>query len=375
MNLRNFLRPAAIVLLAPAMLALPALAQPAAPSGSIHGHVQNAAGIAPGTGEVKLTQDPGIDDKTRKYLYSFPVNATGDYKGTGIKPGTYVLFYVAKGASVDYIRDVVIKTDVDLTQNDDMSREEFLKNMSAEDKKALDDFKKANAVAVAANKTIGNLNTLLSSAREAQKASKYDDAIAIMTQATTQKPDEAILWLELGNSQLGGKKYDDAVTSFTKATELNAASKKPSPALAGSAYNNLGQSYAKLNKPKDASAAYEKAAAAEPEKAANYYFNESAQLYNANARTEAVAAADKAIAADPTKADAYYIKGQSLVADSKADPKTQKLLPPPGCLEAYEKYLQIAPTGVHADEVKAIISAFDEKIVSGFKNTPAPKKK
>lgn len=358
---------AVLALLSPMAL----LAQTPAP-GSIHGHVQNAAGM-PQAGDVKLTTDRTSEDKNRKYQYTFPVSATGDFTGTGIAPGKYIMFFVVNGKTVDFIDNVEVKSGVDLAQNDDMTREEFLKNMTPEQKKQIEEFKKQNAATMAANKTVGNLNAMLTQARDNEKAGKYDDAVTEMTQATTQKPDEAILWLELGNAQLGAKKYDDSVTSFQKAADLNAASKKPNPAIPGSAFNNMGQAYAKLNKPQDALAAYDKAAQAEPAKAATYYYNEAATLYNTGAHTESATAADKAIAADPAKADAYYIKGQSLIDKATIDGKTQKMQAPPGCLEAYLKYLELAPTGSHSEDVKGIVAAFDEKQVAAFRQNSKKK--
>ena len=352
---------AILALLPPAAM----LAQGPQP-GSIHGHVQNAAGT-PQAGEIKLTTDRAGDDKTRKYQYTFPVAPSGDFTGSGIAPGKYIMFFTVKGATVDYIDNVEIKAGADTVANDDMTREEFIKAMTPEQRKQLEDFKKQNAEAVAANKTVANLNNLLTSAREAQKAGRYDEAVTAMQQATTQKPDEPILWLEYGNAQLGAKKYDDSLVSFQKAIDLNTASKKPNVSIASTAYNNMGQADVKLNKPQDALAAYDKAAQAEPAKAATYYYNESVTLYNSGNHTESAAAADKAIAADPTKADAYYIKGQSLIDKATLDPKTQKMSAPAGCLEAYLKYLELAPNGAHAADVTGIVGAFDEKQVASFK--------
>ncbi|MGI4756184.1 MAG: hypothetical protein ACRYGF_04960, partial [Janthinobacterium lividum] len=88
---------AVLAMLSPAAL----LAQAPAP-GSIHGHVQNAAGMAQ-AGEIKLTTDRNSDEKTRKYQYTFPVEPSGDFKGEGIAPGKYILFFQVKGATVDYI--------------------------------------------------------------------------------------------------------------------------------------------------------------------------------------------------------------------------------------------------------------------------------
>jgi predicted negative regulator of RcsB-dependent stress response len=373
MKSRILIQTAALALLSPAAMAFSQA--PAVAPGTIHGHVQNAAGM-PQTGEVKLSQDRSTsDDKARKYLYTFPVAPNGDFTGTGIAPGKYIMFFQVKGATVDYIDNVEIKSGVDTAANDDMTREEFMKAMSPEARKQLEDFKKANAATVAANKAVGNMNSMLTSARDNEKAGNYDAAIATMTEATGLGPDQAILWLELGNAQLGGKKYDESITSFQKAIDLNSKAKTPNASFNGTAYNNMGQAYAKLNKGPEALAAYDKAAQAEPAKAANYYLNESIVLYNSNNHTEAAQAADKAIAADPTKAEAYYIKGQSLIDKATLDPKTQKMTAPDGCLEAYLKYLELAPTGAHAADVKGIVGAFDEKQVTSIGKAAASKKR
>jgi tetratricopeptide (TPR) repeat protein len=209
-----------------------------------------------------------------------------------------------------------------------------------------------------------------------------------MTQATAQAPDQAILWITLGDAQLGLadkamkaakaagqsttdpaliQKYSDAAASYKKAVDLNAASKKPSAETAADAYNQMGQAFGRSGDVKDAADAYDNAAKAEPARAGMYYFNEAATLYNSGKMDDAAAAADKAIAADPTKADAYYIKGQALIQKVTVDPKTQKVTAPPGCADAYQKYLELAPDGPHAAEVKEILTGIGEKIKSTYK--------
>ena len=373
------LAPVLTLSLATATVFAPVSAMAQAAGASLHGSINNAAGQPVTGGAIKLSTDRSTsDDAKRKYDYTFPVAADGSYKGSDIKPGDYVLFYQVNDKTVDFIEHVVLKAGDNSTANDDMSREEFLKALSPEARKQVEDFKKKNAEAVNANKTVGNLNALLTKARDEEKANNFDAAIADMQQATTQKADEAILWIELGNAQLGAagtekdatkktSELNDAATSYGKAADANAASKKPQPAYTGAAYNGEGQAYGKLNKPKEASDAYDKAAQAEPAKAGMYYFNEAVTEQNAGSGDAAAAAADKAIAADPTKADAYYIKGQALIAKSTVDSKSGKIIPPPGCVEAYSKYLELAPTGRFAPDVKAIMAGFDEKVVSNYK--------
>lgn len=89
---------------------------------------------------------------------------------------------------------------------------------------------------------------------------------------------------------------------------------------------------------------------------------------------DAAAAADKAVAADPTKSEAYYIKGQALIQKATVDPKTQKIVAPPECIAAYQKYLEVAPTGPHAEEVKGILQGIGADVKSTYKAAKPAKK-
>ena len=353
--------------------------------GSIHGHVLNAAGQPVVKGDVKLTTDKTSEAKNRKYQYDFPLDANGDFKGTGIAPGNYVAIVFQDDKSLDFIESLDIKANDDKVVNFDMTRPEYIAKMTPEEKKALEEFKKKNADAVSSNAKIANLNTTLQQARADTKSGNFDAAITAMQNATQQKPDEAILWVALGDAQLGkgdaaakaagkpttdpsvAQNFKDAVDSYKKAIDANAASKKPNPATAGAAENQMGQALAKSGDAKGASDAYDAAAKAQPESAGMYLFNEAATLYNAGKTDDAAVAADKAIAADPKRADAYYIKGQALIPKAAVDPKTQKITAPPGCVEAYQKYLELAPDGPRAEEVKAILTGIGAQVKSTYK--------
>ena len=374
------------------LLMLGAMLQPArllaqAPAATIHGHVNNAAGQPVTKGDVKLTTDRTGDVKSRKFQYSFPIDANGDYKGTGIAPGNYVALVVQEDKSLDFMDNQDLKAGDDKTLNFDMSRPEYVEKMTPEERKSLEEFKKKNADIMAGNAKISNLNATLVQARADTKAGNFDAAITSMQQATQQKPDEAILWVALGNAQLdkaevaakaaktAGKpsdpavqtQYSDATASFKKAVDANAAAKKPNPETAAAAYNQLGQAYGKQGNVKDSSEAYELAAKTQPAQAGMYYFNEAATFYNAGKGDDAVAAADKAIAADPKRAMAYYIKGQALIPKATVDPKTQKIVAPPGCVEAYQQYLELDPTGAHAEEVKQVLTGIGAPIKSSYR--------
>jgi tetratricopeptide (TPR) repeat protein len=383
--------------LAAALLVVVAMAQPSrsvaqvAGTASIHGHVNNPVGQAITNGEVRLSTDRSGTAADRKYQYKFPIDQSGDYKGSGIVAGNYVVFVFQDDKSLDYNESVVFANGDDKTVNFDMSRPEYIKALPPDQQKQIEEYKKKNAEVSAANAKVQTLNAMLTEARADNKAGNFDAAIAAMEKATTTKPDEGILWITLGDAQLGAAdaaakaakaagnatdpavtaKYNDAVASYKKGVDLNAASKKPSPEAAGAGYNQLGQVYAKQGNAKDAADAYEMAAKAMPANASMYYFNEAATLYNSGKLPEAEAAADKAIAADPKKAEAYYIKGQALITQATVDPKTQKITAPPGCVEAYQTYLELAPDGPHAADVKGILDGIGVQVKSTFK---APKK-
>ncbi len=169
------------------------------------------------------------------------------------------------------------------------------------------------------------------------------------------------------------QKYSDAAASYQKAIDnVATAAKKPTPDIIAVYYQNLGTALTKSGKYKEGSDAYDAAAKANPANAGNVYYNEAANLFNADKRDDASLAADKAIAADPKRADAYYIKASGLVQHVSIDEKTKKYVLPPGCLEAYQEYLELAPDGPHAAEIKGILTDMQQPLKNSFK---APGKK
>ena len=381
--------------------ALPS-AQAQAPSaektGKIHGHVINPTGQPQGGGTVSLSTDGG-----HTLLFNFPVDATGAFSGDA-KPGTYTLVYRAadtpEGKMVDSIRGIKIVADVDLAQDDDMSRQEYIDAMTPDEKKQLDDLKKQNAEALKSNSLINSLNadlkvvsqdkkdidtaaataqqTLGASATKADltakideiKAAKYTDIQSLMTTDTGLKPDEPLLWNNLAFAQAGLKENDDAIATYKKSIDMETASKKPRLPVIGSANAGLGEIYAREDKVADANAAYDAAVKADPSNAPLYLRNEAVIFYQDNDNAAETAAADEAIKIDPNQAILYYIKGQGLVANATVDPKTNRIVLPPECTAAYQKYLELAPDGPYANEVAGILQQAGEKVSSSYK---APK--
>ena len=357
-----------------------------APTATLHGHVTNPVGAALKTGDVKLTTDKGAE-KDRTYKFDFPIDANGDYKGANIPPGDYLVVVMADGKTIDF-QQVTLKGAQDAPLDFDMTRAEYLKSMTPEDRAKLEEYKKKNASITADNAKIANINKTLAQARLDEKNGKADDAVKALSDLTQQKPDEPVLWASLGEAQLASadaaaaaakaaktsptdpailQKYSDSATSYQKAIDLNANAKKPSPENLAASYLNLGQALAKSGKLTEAAAAYESSAKTLPSSAGSAYSNEAAIFFNAGKLDEAGAAADKAIQTDPKRPDPYYIKGQSLIPKATLDPKTNKFVLPPGCLEAYQEYLELAPTGKFAPEVKDLLNNLGQPVKNSFK--------
>ncbi len=347
-----------------------AQATPTATTSKIHGHVQDPLGIPIANDKVEIT----TDGKTA--LYTFTADADGNYKGDGIKPGTFVVMLVGKvkdkagkltEGTVDFQRDVKFTAGGDTQVDFDLSRADYISKLPPDVQKQIAATKKANAAAQAENGKIKNVNKLILQARDARKAGNFDQAIALDQQAAVAKPDAGLIWYELGDSYLAAKKYDDAATNYNKALALLTAEKTPKPDVIAAAQNNLGEAFAKGGKVSDAVAAYEAAAKTLPAQAGMYYTNEAVVLFKTGQGDPAAAAADKAIAADPTKPIPYYIKGWALVQHATVDPKTNKIQLPPGCADAYRKFLSMAPNGPLADDARNILTQAGETIHSSYK--------
>ena len=255
----------------------------------------------------------------------------------------------------------------------------------------------AGAPVASGSLSVEAVNADLKAARTANQEKRFSDAESLMLKDTAAKPDLPYLWIELGLSQLGQKKYPEAESSFNAAlgggdaapnkgtagsfytadgrtaghvaisTAPSAPGKNTKPEIEGLSWSNLGEIYIRTNRIPEAQAAFDKAASANPTQAGLYYGNETVFLFQAGNSTAQLDAANKAIAADPTRPRNYYFKAQALTTQAQVDPKTQKLILPPGCLEAYQKYMDLDPNGQFAPDTKAIIAAAGASLKPVFK--------
>src|ERR1700722_11845761 len=116
--------PLAAILLAAIAIVAPARLAAQDQTASVHGHVQNPLGQPLKSGAtVRLTTGHTTDPKEVKWAYTFPVDDSGNYKGTGIAPGTYLVVVWADEKSVDYFDNQAYKAGDDKVLDFDMTRQ------------------------------------------------------------------------------------------------------------------------------------------------------------------------------------------------------------------------------------------------------------
>jgi tetratricopeptide (TPR) repeat protein len=208
------------------------------------------------------------------------------------------------------------------------------------------------------------------------QAKNWQAAEPLLQQLITANPNKYEYQQAYGNTELNLGKYEEAVAAYEKGIALaqnppqndSKAEPKADPAKAkaavGQMLTNEGAAYTKLKQNDKAVQAYTKAAEMDPNPG-TAYFNLCATQYNTGNTQGAQAACDKAIAADPNRADAYFIKGSLMMADSKQG-KDGKLEAPPGTAEALNKYLELAPDGPHANDVKQMLTYIGAKIETTY---------
>jgi len=325
------------------------------------------------------------------HKYNIKTNKKGEYFSLGISPGKYNVVLTKDGKELFHINSVTVgldETPIDIDLKKEQTTAAQSQGLTPEQAKARAE---AAAKVEAANKNVGTLNEKLKAARAAEDAKDYDTAIATLNEANQIDATRDPLWYELGNAYLNSapkqtdpaeklKRYESAAADYQKAIDLRGASdqaaKDPDNNKKIAAYyNNLAQAYSKSNKIDEAVADYTKAAQLDPAGAASYYFNVGAVYTNMGKADDAIAAFDKTITADPTKAVAYYWKGINLIAKESIG-KDGKATAPEGTAEAFQKYLELDPSGPYAQPAKDMLASIGAPVETGFgtKKKPPTKK-
>jgi tetratricopeptide (TPR) repeat protein len=211
--------------------------------------------------------------------------------------------------------------------------------------------------------------------RELYQAKQYDQAVEEFKAAAELDPHQHVVFANLAESYKNLRKYDDAIQSYNKALEVLAA--KPDPATEASYHMNLALTYALAGKMPEALGETEKSSKLNPATGSKAYYNLGATLVNTGKSSEAVDAFKKATEVDPNNADAYYQLGICLMARAQTTPEG-RVIPAPGTVEAFQKYIELQPNGNFAPVAKDMIATLSGNVETKFKadkEKPSPKKK
>jgi tetratricopeptide (TPR) repeat protein len=329
--------------------------------GTLSGTVKDASG-KPMAGATLRLYDPQTARK-----YELKTDKNGFYKSTAIYFGTYKVTLLQNGNPIDEHNNVPVNPGQETTS--DFNEGGNASAVSPEEQAKREAAHKQN-------EKVKGLNASLTQAKELEGAGNYDQAITVLTQATQVDPNQDLVWGYLGDAQRGAaahssdaqakaKFYSDAVASYQKALAI-----KPT----GAAYHaGLADAYARSGQTDKAVQEYATAAQDDPTNAGAYYYNEGVVFTNTNKSDEAIAAFDKAIQADPNRADAYYLKGQAMMA--KGTTKGDKMVVPDGTAEAFQKYLELQPTGKYAEVAKQMLAAIGAPVQTTFGKSKSSSKK
>jgi tetratricopeptide (TPR) repeat protein len=325
--------------------------------------------------------------------YTLKTNKKGEYFSLGITPGKYNvrLFKSAEDQKADKEMDHVNGFQVQMDENelpfDIKKQQESAAKGQGLSPEQLKQMQEAQAKNAKEKDTVKSLNDKLNAAKTAADAGDYDTAIASLNEANQVDPSRDLIWFKLGDYyRLSApkqtdpaekqKRLDSAVASYQKAVDIKSAvtnDKDPNAAKSLAAYyNNLADALNRAKKTDEAVATYEKAAQIDPSAAAQSYFNIGAVYTNAGKADQANVAFDKCIAADPTRAEAYYQKGLNLLG--KATLQGDKTVAPPGTAEAFQKYLELSPTGPNAQSAKDLLASLGSSVETSFGKKKPPKK-
>ena len=326
-----------------------------------------------------------------KGSYKVKTDKKGHFFHTGLPLGTYNLTLEVDGKNVDTVSKVRTRLGDPTPVNFDLQRmkqkrdalqkaaqagtltKEQSREMSPEEKAAIEKRMKENAAAMAKNKA---LNEAFNQGMENLKNRQWQPSIDGFTKAAEMDPKQHVIWGNMAEAYMGlsaAKTGDEQQAAFTKAMEAynKAIELKPDDAAY---HNNFALALAKQKKFAEAQAELEKAAQINPQGAGQYYYNLGAVLTNTGQVDPACAAFKKATEADPNYANAQYQYGMCLVSKATVTPDG-KTVPPAGTKEAFEKFLVLEPTGANAETAKAMLQSIGATLQTEFKKPSAPAKK
>lgn len=294
------------------------------------------------------------------------------YTGLGI-PGTYNVSLNVDGKEMDAITGVkpagTAEVNFDLKAKADnagkaaaASAEEQERKMTPAQKAEFEKKKKDAEAAMAKNK---ELNDAFNQGIDAETNKNYEVAIQQFEKASTLGPTQPVVWSHLGDDyglraekETGETQQTDltkASAAYTKAIELDP--------MNAAYHNNYGLILVKQKKLPEGQAELGKAISLDPASSGKYYYNLGAVLANIGQNDSAGEAFQKSMGTGYT--EAYYQYGLVLVGKATAAPDG-KIIAPDGTIQAFQKYLELAPNGPNAPAAKDMLTTLGAGIQTSF---------
>jgi len=192
---------------------------------------------------------------------------------------------------------------------------------------------------------VATIKKLFDDGVAASRAGDNDTALAKFTEAVAVLPTCYDCYYNIGYAYAQKKEYDKAEEAFKKSIELKGDYIE--------AYNGLAQIYNVQKKFDDAQAASQKAAAlatagggAAGGGGVDALYNQGVIAWNAGKAEDAKKSFEEALKADPKHSNSHYQLAMCLINLGKL----------PEAVTEFESYLQLAPDGQYAAQVKAMLS-------------------
>lgn len=290
-------------------------------------------------------------------------NKKGEYIHIGLPIGKYkVTLLTPEGANIFTLEAAVAKSGEPTTVDFDMAKETKLAD-DARKKKIEEDpeLKRRMEEHAKDAKQLTGLKELFEQGSALMEQKRYAEAVPMFEQAlplakTTNIP---VVLGRLADAYHKSRMYDKAVETYQKVIALVPAD--------ASFHNNLGNIYADTGKTTEAAAEFQKAAELDPARAAVYHYNFGVVMYNSGNMDVAIGSFQKSVAVDPKNAEAQFMLGRALMGKLDLDPKTGKIIPAPGTVEALQAYLKLEPQGKHAAEVQTMIDTVQGGVETTYK--------
>ncbi len=244
--------------------------------------------------------------------------------------------------------------------------DDLTRGMSSSEKEALEKQMKDQEASLKKNK---ERNEAFQAGLTAAEAKQWDTAISSFEKAAEVDPGQVTIWANLADACFNRaltKKDAERDADIQKGSDAYNKAITLKPTDAG-LHNNFGGALAKVRKYNEAQAEINKAVELDAAGAAKYYYNLGAIYTNSGQAEQATAAFKKAIATDPNYGDAYYQLGVALMSQATIG-ADGAIKPAPGTVEALQKCVDLADRCTNIPAAKELLTSLGSTVQMEYKD-------